>query len=134
MTGINLGTNPINRFETGYIAASNPNPANIVYIDDCTLCAEQMIPGLPAVTSAVAEIAPNDVPTGSTATPYTYDILPTIGGGDTGIDQVEITVPGTFGVPTVTGVRVGGTAQASAGSCPTVGAGEYCATVVGRCH
>jgi hypothetical protein len=86
----------------------------------------------PAVTSAVAEIAPNDVPTGSTATPYTYDILPTIGASDTGVNQVEITVPNTFGVPTVTGVKVGGTAQIAGGSCPTVAAGEYCATVVGQ--
>jgi hypothetical protein len=88
--------------------------------------------GSPAVTSAVAEIAPNDVTTGSAANAFTYDILPTIGGSDTGVDQVTITVPGTFGAPTVTSVSVGGTGQTAGGSCPTVGAGEYCATVAAQ--
>ncbi|NIS88563.1 MAG: hypothetical protein GTN98_00500, partial [Woeseiaceae bacterium] len=58
-----------------------------------------------AVTSAVAEISPNDVTTSSTGNSFTYDIQATINGGDTGVDTVEITVPGSFGAPTVTDVQ-----------------------------
>jgi hypothetical protein len=64
-------------------------------------------PATPAVTSAVAEISPNDVTTSSTGNSFSYDIQATIGGGDSGADRVAITVPGTFGVPTVTDVQVG---------------------------
>ncbi|NIR39778.1 MAG: hypothetical protein GWO04_33340, partial [Actinobacteria bacterium] len=66
--------------------------------------------GSGAVTSATAEIAPNDVETSSTANEFVYAILATIGGSDTGVDRVEISVPGSFGLPTVDSVRVGGTA------------------------
>jgi hypothetical protein len=59
----------------------------------------------PAVTSAVAEISPNDVTTSSTGNSFTYDVQATIGGGDTGVNRVTITVPGTFGAPTVTAVQ-----------------------------
>ncbi|MDX1404915.1 MAG: DUF6701 domain-containing protein, partial [Woeseiaceae bacterium] len=67
-------------------------------------------PGAPcgAVTSAVAEISPNDVETSSTGNSFTYDIQPTIGASDTGVNRVSITVPGTFGAPTVTAVQVSG--------------------------
>ena len=65
-------------------------------------------PAYPAVTSAVAEISPNSVTIGSTANSFTYDILATIGAGDSGVDRVTITVPATFGDPTVTGLTVGG--------------------------
>jgi len=61
-----------------------------------------------AVTSAVAEISPNDVVTSSTANAFSYDIQATISGGETGVNRVAITVPGTFGAPTVTAVQVGG--------------------------
>jgi hypothetical protein len=64
--------------------------------------------GANAVTSAVAEISPNTVTTSSTGNSFSYDIAVTIAGGDTGVDRVAITVPGTFGVPTVTDVQVGG--------------------------
>ncbi|MEE9597348.1 MAG: choice-of-anchor Q domain-containing protein, partial [Acidiferrobacterales bacterium] len=66
----------------------------------------------PAVTSAVAEISPNDVTTSSTANAFSYDIQATIGGGDTGVDRVAITVPLSFGLPTVTDVQVGGVSVA----------------------
>jgi hypothetical protein len=52
----------------------------------------------PAVTSAVAEISPNDVITSSTANSFSYDIQATISGGETGVNRVAITVPGTFTV------------------------------------
>jgi hypothetical protein len=68
---------------------------------------------IPAVTSAVAEISPNDVTTNSTGNAFSYDIQTTIGGGlDTGVNRVAITVPGTFGAPTVTDVLVGGSSVA----------------------
>ncbi|MFB3048641.1 MAG: hypothetical protein ACE1Z9_00685, partial [Acidimicrobiia bacterium] len=64
----------------------------------------------PAVTSALAEISPNDVATSSTGNSFSYDIAVTIGAGDTGVDLVAITVPGTFTVPAspVTDVQVDG--------------------------
>jgi len=62
----------------------------------------------PAVTAAVVEISPNDVVTTSTGNVFSYDVQATIGGGDTGVDRVAITVPGTFGAPTVTAVQVDG--------------------------
>jgi len=46
----------------------------------------------PAVTSATAEISPNDVTTSSIGVPFIYAILATIGGSDTGVDSIEITV------------------------------------------
>jgi len=68
--------------------------------------------GTPAVTSAVAEISPTDVTTGSSTNLFAYDILATIGGGDTGVNRVTVTVPATFGDPTVTDVKVGGVSVA----------------------
>ena len=64
---------------------------------------------IPAVTSAIAEISPNDATTGATAKAFTYDILVTLGIADSGVDREEITVPGTYGAPTVSNVLVGGT-------------------------
>ena len=64
--------------------------------------------GAVAVTSAVAEISPNDVTTSSTGNSFSYDIQATIAGADTGVNRVAITVPGSFGAPTVTDVQVNG--------------------------
>ena len=66
----------------------------------------------PAVTSAVAEIVGNGVITSATANSFSYDIDATIGGGDSGVNRVAITVPGTFGAPTITGVQVDGSGVA----------------------
>ena len=65
-----------------------------------------------AVTSAVAEISPNDVETNSTGNAFIYTILATIGGVDSGVDSLTITVPSTFGDPTVNDVQVGGSTVA----------------------
>ena len=73
-----------------------------------TLAASAPTDCAPAVSTAVAEISPNDVTTSSTANSFTYDIQTTISGGDTGVNRVAITVPGSFGAPTVTGVQVDG--------------------------
>ena len=62
-----------------------------------------------AVTSAVAEISPNDVATSSTGNAFIYAIKANMSGGDTGVDSLTITVPSTFGDPTVNNVQVGGT-------------------------
>ena len=43
--------------------------------------------------------------TSSTGNSFSYDIQATIGGGDTGVNRVAITVPGSFGAPTITGVQ-----------------------------
>ena len=58
----------------------------------------------------MAEISPNVVTTSSLANAFSYDINVTIGAGDSGVDQVAITVPGTFTVPgsPVSNVLVGG--------------------------
>ena len=58
-----------------------------------------------AAGNAVAEISPNDVTTSSTGNSFNYDIQATIGGTDTGVNRVAITVPGSFGAPTVTAVQ-----------------------------
>jgi hypothetical protein len=57
-------------------------------------------------SSAVAEISPNNVETSSLSNAFSYDIALTIGGGDTGVDRVGITVPGSFGPGSVTDVLV----------------------------
>jgi len=75
-----------------------PTGARLVNPNDCAT----------AVTAAVAEISPNDVTTSSTGNAFSYDIQATIGGNDTGVGEVTITVPANFGAPTVTGVQVGG--------------------------
>jgi uncharacterized repeat protein (TIGR01451 family) len=83
-----------------------------------------------AVTSAVAEITPNAVGVSSTGNAFTYDILPTIGGSDTGVDQVVITAPAGFGSFSVTAVSVGGAGQGPL-NCPTPtpATTEYCASI-----
>jgi len=48
------------------------------------------------------------VATSSTTNAFSYDVQATIGAGDTGVDRVAITVPGSFGAPTVTDVEVDG--------------------------
>ena len=65
----------------------------------------------------MAEISPNDVITSSTANSFSYDIQATIGVGDTGVNKVAITVPGSFTVPAspVTDVLVGGVSVGPAG-------------------
>ncbi len=98
-TGKNLGTNPVDKFSTGYYWATPKTEANIVYADDVVLCDQQMTSSNPAVTSAVAEISPNDVATNSTGGSFEYEIAATIGAEDTGVNRVAITVPGTFTVP-----------------------------------
>ena len=50
----------------------------------------------------------NDVETSSLANAFSYDIAVTIGAGDTGVDRVAITVPGSFGPGSVTDVQVDG--------------------------
>ena len=84
----------------------------ITYTVDSTVIDPSSCGGTPAVTTAVAEISPNNVTTSSTGNSFNYDIQATIGGGDTGVNRVAITVPGTFGAPTVTGVQVDGSGVA----------------------
>lgn len=83
-----------------------------------------------AVTGVVAEIAPNVVAAAGVATAFDYDILPTIGISDTGINQVTISAPTGYSGLAVTDVSVGGMALSAV--CATPGAGEYCAVTVGQ--
>jgi CSLREA domain-containing protein len=103
-TGKNLGTSNADRLDTPFYWGTPGTSADTIYVDDAVICGTPT----PAVTSAVAEISPNDVTTSSTGNSFSYDIQATIGGGDTGVDRVAITVPGNFGAPTITGVQVDG--------------------------
>lgn len=83
-----------------------------------------------AITSAAGEITPNAVVIGSVGNIFTYDLLPTINGGDTGVDRIVITTPAGYANPSVTGVSVGGGPLTA--NCPAPGAGQYCAAVAGQ--
>jgi len=83
-----------------------------------------------AVTSVVAEIDPNAVPVSSLGNAFTYDLLPTISGSDSGVDEVAIKAPAGYMNLTVTSVSVGGAGQTS--NCSTPGAGEYCTAIAGQ--
>jgi hypothetical protein len=87
-------------------------------------------PEYPAVTSAVAEIAPNAVGAGSTGNAFTYDILPTVGASDTGVNQVVITAPAGYASLNVTAVSLNAVAKTL--NCPSPGAGQYCAAIAGQ--
>ena len=108
-TGIDLGLNAITRLNAVRFWSQVDTEANIVYFDDFVLCDQPMTASDPAVTSAVAEISPNNVTTSSTGNSFSYDIQAIMLGGDTGVDRVTITVPVSFGAPTVTDVEVDGT-------------------------
>ncbi|MCH7476346.1 MAG: hypothetical protein IIA27_17010, partial [Gemmatimonadetes bacterium] len=91
-----LGITPLRRWMKGYlddvrIYDRELSLAEIQALADCA--------NAPAVTSAVAEISPNDVATNSTGNTFEYEIGATIDSGDTGVDRVVITVPGSFTVP-----------------------------------
>jgi len=83
-----------------------------------------------AVTSAVAEINPHTILAGSTGNLFTYDVLPTINPGDTGVDRVAITAPAGYGALSVTTVSAGAVSQTL--NCPAPGAGQYCASIAGQ--
>ncbi|MHC4508366.1 MAG: hypothetical protein ACYTAO_05320 [Planctomycetota bacterium] len=85
-----------------------------------------------AVTSAVAEIAPNVVAVGSTGNSFTYDIRPTVNAGDTGVNQVVIIAPAGYTNFNVTAVSLAGVAKSASATCPNPLAGEYCVTI-GQC-
>jgi len=83
-----------------------------------------------AVTSAVSEINPHTAAPLSAGNIFTYDVLPTINGGDTGVDRVAVTAPAGYSALAVTAVSVGGFAQTR--NCPVPGAGQYCAVVASQ--
>ena len=82
------------------------------------------------VTSAVAEVSPNTAVLNSTGNIFSFDILPIIQTGNTGIDQLIVTVPGAISNLGGTNVSVGGVGQTL--NCPTPGPGQYCATISGQ--
>jgi hypothetical protein len=77
-------------------------------LSDAAILSLATCPPAPAVTAAVAEISGNNVATLSTGILFNYDIGITIAAGDTGVDRVAITVPGSFGTPTINNVLVDG--------------------------
>ncbi len=83
-----------------------------------------------AVTGVVAEVSPNVVAAVGAATAFEYDILPTMGVSDTGINQVTISAPAGYSNLVVTRVSAGGVTLSAA--CATPGAGQYCAMVTGQ--
>ena len=86
-----------------------------------------------SVGSVVGEIAPNNVVMSTVAQNFVYDILPTIGGGDTGIDTVAITAPAGYTNLTITDVSVNSSSLILSGACPGApGAGEYCEDITGQ--
>jgi outer membrane protein OmpA-like peptidoglycan-associated protein len=84
----------------------------------------------PAVTSALAEINATVVDVNQVGYLFTYDVLPTINGGDTGVDQITITAPVGYTNFNVTSVSVGGAGLIT--NCPAPAAGQYCASVAGQ--
>ncbi len=85
-----------------------------------------------AVTSVIAEISPNSAITGSASNPFSFYILPTIGGTDTGINQTVITAPAGYSNIVITDVMVNSALLTAGAGCPTVGSGEYCAVISGQ--
>ena len=59
-TGIDLGTTPISRFFAGYYWSSPQDEANILYIDDVTLCAP------PTIIKKAFDLGGTPIPTGAT--------------------------------------------------------------------
>ena len=57
-------------------------------------------------TAAAAEIDPTSVNINTQDQVFSYYIEPTINAGDSGVDKIEITVPGTYSDINVTGVLV----------------------------
>ncbi len=63
-------------------------------------------------SAAVAEIEPTSVNINTQDQAFSYYIEPTINAGDSGVDKIEITVPGSYSDVNVTGVLVGGASAA----------------------
>lgn len=82
-----------------------------------------------AATGVIAEIAPNSINTGVAAQPMIFDLLATLGAGDSGYDRVTLTAPAGYANLAVGTVAVGGTALTAA--CPSPGAGQYCTSIAG---
>lgn len=100
--GINLGTNPIDQFRTGHQWSGDPNPASVLYIDDVTLCREQM--AAPSVDA--------------TSTNDTGAVSMTVSHSTSGADRlmlVGITLHNESG-ETVTSVTYNGSALSPVGS------------------
>lgn len=68
--------------------------------------------GLPAATAALVTISPSDVGVDSTANLFVYECELTIEAGDSGIDELSITVPDGYGNPQLVDLEVAGTTTA----------------------
>lgn len=83
-----------------------------------------------AVSSAVAEISPTTVSTNRVGATFSYDILPTILPGDTGVGSIAITAPSGYTNLAATQVMAGNVLLST--NCTAPGTGNYCATVSGQ--
>jgi hypothetical protein len=89
-----------------------------------------------AAASALAELVPITVYYNSTGIPFTWNSLPTIGGTNSGVDRIALTLPSGFTSPSVTSVVFSGTTLALGGAnCSTApnlpDTGEYCTSISG---
>ncbi len=83
-----------------------------------------------AVTSITAEISPTTVTVGAIGTVFEFDLLPVISGTDSGFNSLSITAPTDYANLTIIDVTVAGSVVNPGTACPTLAAGEYCASVV----
>lgn len=110
--------------------ATDPGGGGVSLTSSGFLTVNSVASSNPAVTSALAEIAPNIVGVNTVAKGFVYDLLPTINPGETGVNQIIVAAPAGYANLVVTGVSVGGAAQAV--GCPSPAAGQYCASVAGE--
>src|SRR5450631_1862529 len=86
--------------------------------------------GLNAVTSAIAEISPATVTSSSLGVRFSYDILPTITAGNSGVGTMTITAPQGYTNIASSLVMAGGVPLRA--NCTLTGAGEYCSAISDR--
>jgi uncharacterized repeat protein (TIGR01451 family) len=84
----------------------------------------------PAVDSVLAEINPGSVLTGS-STGFTVAVQPVIVVGNSGVDQITLTIPASYTNLATDTVSIGGSGI-PAGSCPSPAAGTQCSQLAGN--
>lgn len=65
-----------------------------------------------AAQSVLGEVLPDTVAVGVAGQVFTAYVLPTFNLFDTGIDRIRVSIPDGYGVPSITSVKVGGSAVA----------------------
>jgi uncharacterized repeat protein (TIGR01451 family) len=115
---------------SGSIAGNKPvAPTNAI---DSGNTIDWFAPAGNAATSVVAEVTPNTAGSNSTAHPFTFHLLPTIGGTDTGFNQTTISMPAGYANFNISSIAVSSVPLTAGVACPVVNAGEYCSTIAGQ--